>query len=645
MKTTRTGTKPLMKAVCLMALALSACVVGFALNDSEDIAAATYGSESSPLTSLNESAYDVDGSTYYVAVGASVSITSGRFSVYSVTAGYGLSEKDGNLSGTISKAGKITVTLLNSVDEPIGEVVIIAVQVTKVTSVTVSASATTLYVGGTITLTATTTPTNAADRTVTWTIASGATNATIQSSADTATGGTCVLSGVKAGIVAVKVTADGGTNVSKTMTVTVKSSDYTLKFDANGGSGAPDSLKSTSTTGSCAFTIPSTAPTKTNCNFLGWAESSTATSAKYKAGGTYTATSSTTTLYAVWQELSKDYTLDFDANGGSGAPGSLTGSSGTGSYTFTIPATIPSKDGYTFLGWSKSSSATSAAYKAGGTYTATSTPITLYAVWETTKYTSTLNYSATGATNVPSADSYIGTETTDHTFTISSSKPAKDGCTFAGWSTTNGATKASYQPGDTIPVPYNGSVTLYAVWNTNTYTSTLNYSADGASNVPTAQTFNGTSVVDHTFTISSVKPAKDGFTFKGWATSGGSSAAEYQPGDTISVAYNGTVTLYAVWMQNLSITSNAAVTCVVDTLYVYNVQTNVDGCTVSVTGASWLKVSGSTVSGTPTSAGSYTVTVTVAKEGCVSASQTFELEVLTGFNAPPSAAGIFAYVS
>ena len=88
----------------------------------------------------------------------------------------------------------------------------------------------------------------------------------------------------------------------------------------------------------------------------------------------------TTTYYA---------TLSFNANGGTGAPSKLYGSSadGTGYVTFTIPSTIPTRNGYTFTGWAANSSGTGTIWSPGGTYTGYGTTTypgqshTLYAVW------------------------------------------------------------------------------------------------------------------------------------------------------------------------------------------------------------------------------------------------------------------------
>ena len=63
-------------------------------------------------------------------------------------------------------------------------------------------------------------------------------------------------------------------------------------------------------------------------------------------------------------------------HGGSGAPASQTKTHGV---TLTLSSTKPTRSGYTFKGWSTSSTATSASYSAGGSYT-TNASATLYAV-------------------------------------------------------------------------------------------------------------------------------------------------------------------------------------------------------------------------------------------------------------------------
>ncbi|MFT0898162.1 InlB B-repeat-containing protein [Candidatus Methanoprimaticola sp. MG2] len=365
----------------------------------------------------------------------------------------------------------------------------------------------------------------------------------------------------------VKATANDGSGVSKTKTITISNPEYTcyLKYNANGGSGAPSQQSYTGTsTSNHTFTISSIEPTRSGYTFLGWSTSSSAISATYQPGDTISVGySSTRTLYAVWEQKVNDFTLSFNANGGSGAPSNQNYTSTSSTYNATIPATVPSRSGYE----------------------------------------------------------------------------------FQGWSTTNGGT-VQYQPGSTIALN-TGTTTLYAVWK-QTYTATLAYSASGATNVPTNQTYVGTSTSNHTFTISSNIPVKSGFVFKGWATTNGGSV-QYQPGSTVSVSYNGTTTLYAIFESaQLDITTTPDSTSVtVGKSFSYTVGASIDGCTVSVSGASWLSVSGNVISGTPTVAGTYDVTVTISKSGgYTSDSQSFTITVYSsmGFTSEPGFDGIYAYV-
>lgn len=88
--------------------------------------------------------------------------------------------------------------------------------------------------------------------------------------------------------------------------------------------------------------------------------------------------STSTTGTITIEEVIDSYTITYNANGGSGAP-----STQSGSTSYTISSTIPTKFGYTFIGWSKSSTATSgtSTYNPGNNITLTSN-LNLYAVWK-----------------------------------------------------------------------------------------------------------------------------------------------------------------------------------------------------------------------------------------------------------------------
>lgn len=81
---------------------------------------------------------------------------------------------------------------------------------------------------------------------------------------------------------------------------------FELRYDANGGTGAPDSqtytaLSATST--QATFTVPNQTPTKEGYTFKGWADSATATDAQYQPGGPIAVKheNSPKTVYAVWE--------------------------------------------------------------------------------------------------------------------------------------------------------------------------------------------------------------------------------------------------------------------------------------------------------------------------------------------------------
>lgn len=168
---------------------------------------------------------------------------------------------------------------------------------------------------------------------------------------------------------------DNGDSATKNVSFTVNVpawTSYTIKYNANGGSGAPSSQTKWKDQ---TLTLSSTKPTRTGYTFKGWSTSSTATTATYSAGGSYTANAAAT-LYAVWQ--ANTYTVSYNANGGTGAPANQTKTYGK---TLTLSSTKPTRTNYNFKGWGTSASATTVSYSAGGSYTANA-GITLYAIWE-----------------------------------------------------------------------------------------------------------------------------------------------------------------------------------------------------------------------------------------------------------------------
>lgn len=86
----------------------------------------------------------------------------------------------------------------------------------------------------------------------------------------------------------------------------------------------------------------------------------------------------------------------------------------------------------------------------------------------------------------------------------------------------------------------------------------VTYNANGGSGAPSAQTkYYGTNLK-----LSSTKPTRTGYTFKGWGASADAEAASYQPGGNYTS--NKSITLYAVWevgvLVEFEITEQVSVT-------------------------------------------------------------------------------------
>lgn len=187
--------------------------------------------------------------------------------------------------------------------------------------------------------------------------------------------------------------ADG---TSKTVSLTTRTS--TLTVNPNGGTWN-GSTSSQNFAQAPTSTKAIAAPTRTGYTFTGW----TLTGGGSFSNTTYTYGASNGTLTARWQI--NTYTVSFNANGGEGAPDAVTKTYGV---TLALPTTVPTRTGYSFLGWSADSSATTATYQPGGSYTANAAAV-LYAVWRVLSFTLSATISDRGITaNILRTASPIG---------------------------------------------------------------------------------------------------------------------------------------------------------------------------------------------------------------------------------------------
>ncbi len=97
-------------------------------------------------------------------------------------------------------------------------------------------------------------------------------------------------------------------------------------------------------------------------------------------GNRYTVGNGTGILSALWK--ANTYTISYDANGGKRAPGTQEYVYSTSGQTY-LSSSIPVRPGYSFQGWSLSSTATSATYSAGQSWSLSNgSNYILYAVWQ-----------------------------------------------------------------------------------------------------------------------------------------------------------------------------------------------------------------------------------------------------------------------
>lgn len=245
--------------------------------------------------------------------------------------------------------------------------------------------------------------------------------------------------------------------------------------------------------------------------------------------------------------ITNTYTISYNANGGTGAPTSQAYKYAT-SGTTTLSSTKPTRTGYTFLGWSTSSSASSATYAAGASFNKSVTSnTTLYAVWKANTYT--ISYNANGGSGAPNSQSY--TYATSGTTILSATIPVKPGYEFLGWSTDASASIALYTAGGAYNRNIASNVTLYAVWKLTEF-CTLSYDMNGGIGTIESQRH----IKYTTSILSDYKPSRENYVFTGWSLVKNSTTADYLLGGKCVLddfENESTVTLYAVWHKILDI--------------------------------------------------------------------------------------------
>ncbi len=321
---------------------------------------------------------------------------------------------------------------------------------------------------------------------------------------------------------------------------------YYIIFNSNGGLGEDSQSKKYGET----VILSASTPTRAGFNFTGWYTSSNGTGVKYSNGDSYS-DNADIVLYAGWER--QKYTITFDANGGTNAP---EGETKEYEIDLTLPATVPTKTGYTCTGWNTSKDGTGKSFSVGGSFNLNATT-TLYAQWAERSYN--ITYDANGGTGAPASQSKK--HFSQESITLSTVRPTRVGYTFASWNTKKNATGTSYTPGATYNT--NADVTLYAVWSANTYTVSFDSNCDVSSPSDISVRYDSTYA-----SLPSI--SRTGYTFNGWYTSAiGGTMINYN--DTVKITKD--ITLYAHWSANtytVSFDSNGADAEIDDGKYIYD---------------------------------------------------------------------------
>ena len=324
---------------------------------------------------------------------------------------------------------------------------------------------------------------------------------------------------------------------------------YKISFNGNTStSGRMDTI--TCDSGSNC-TLPANAYSKVGYTFEGWSLNPNDTVVygdKAAANITNIPSDNVVVLYAKWK--ANNYNVVFDGNNhSSGATAAVTC---TYNEDCTLPSNGFSRTGYTFKGWSTTKGG-SVKYENNG-YVRNLTPVkdatvTLYAVWEANTYTVKFDKNSSEATgNVGSVVC-----TYDKACTLPANNFTRVGATFDGWAVTSNTAvqyknKASVK---NLTATANGTYTLYAHWNINTYKITYNYGGGSAGNYHPSS-------VKYGEVINISNPTRSCYSFRGWTISGYNStyAKSGSSSTNVNTTINGTTS--ATYFKNLA--TNGTVT-------------------------------------------------------------------------------------
>ena len=165
------------------------------------------------------------------------------------------------------------------------------------------------------------------------------------------------------------------------------------------------------------------------------------------------------TLYAQWKKDIVNYTVTFNANGGTGTMAAQTFDAGVSQ---AIAANAFTRSGYTFTGWNTKADGSGTSYTDKQSITLWQ-DITLYAQWKKDIVNYTVTFNANGGTGTMAAQTFDAGVSQ----AIAANAFTRSGYTFTGWNTKANGSGTSYTDKQSITLTQD--ITLYAQWFMPTY--------------------------------------------------------------------------------------------------------------------------------------------------------------------------------
>ena len=282
---------------------------------------------------------------------------------------------------------------------------------------------------------------------------------------------------------------------------------YNVTFNSNYGTV-------TSTTQSFTYgqsvTLNGNTFSRTGYTFLGWATSTNGEVVYSDKAVISNLQSTGLTLYAKWRP--NTYSVLFDANGGTGTDIIEVTYDGI----YKLPESEPERTGYKFVGWFTAKDGTGTPVT-GDTPFNTAGNVTLYAKWTANSYTVTFN--ANDGTETTTTQSF----TYGQSVTLDANTFEREGYHFLGWATSKESNNVVYADKAEIGSLQSTGLTLYAVWEINTYTVTFNgVNVSGSGNATvnhgSEYTYNlsavyGYGLPDNVTIVIDGVPLEDGYTY------------------------------------------------------------------------------------------------------------------------------------